>query len=86
MKSSDRINDIFFSMLLLLSADFSKINFFQKKSFKNTILVSNGLDPNQDRRFVGSYLDPNCLQNLVISRRQKSSLARTELMLILNDN
>ena len=39
-------------MFLLLSADpfkFFKINFFSSKnSFKNTIRVSNGLDPDQD--------------------------------------
>ena len=37
-------------MLLLSSADF--------------IRVSNGKDPDQDRRFVSPDLDPNCLQRL----------------------
>ena len=32
------------------------VDFFQKNYFRNTIRVSNGLDPDQD-------LDPNCLQS-----------------------
>ena len=28
------------------------------------MLASNGLDPDQDRRFVGPDLGPNCLQRL----------------------
>ena len=43
--------------------NFYKINFC-KISFRNTIRVSNGLDPDQDRRSVGPDLGPNCLQNL----------------------
>ena len=50
-------------MLLMSSADIFKINFF-KKSFRNTIRVSNGLDPDQDRRSVGPDLGRNCLQSL----------------------
>ena len=43
-------------MLLLSSADFFfKIKVF-KKSFRNTIRVSNGLDPDLDRPFVGPDL------------------------------
>ena len=34
------------------------------KSFKKTIGVSNSLDPDQTRRFVGSDLGTNCLQRL----------------------
>ena len=37
---------------------------FSKHSFRNTIRVSNGLDPDQGRRFVGPCLGPNCLQRL----------------------
>ena len=48
-------------MLLLLSADFFLKLTFSKNSFRNTIRVSNGLDPDQDRR---SDLGPNCLQRL----------------------
>ena len=49
-------------MLLLLSADFFKINFFQKNySGTLSIRVSNSLDQNQDRHFVGPDLGPSCL-------------------------
>ena len=37
---------------------------FSKNSFRNTIRVSNGLDPDQDRRFVIPDLGPTCLQML----------------------
>ena len=51
------------------------------KSLRNTIRMSNSLDPDQDRHSVGTDLGPNCLH--VISRRQKS-LARKELKVMLN--
>ena len=35
---------------------------FPKMSFGITIRVSNGLDPDQDRRKVGPDLGPNCLE------------------------
>ena len=50
-------------MLLLLSADFFHNSFF-KNSFRTTIRVSNGLDPNQDLHSVGPGQGPNCLQRL----------------------
>ena len=37
---------------------------FSKKIFRNTIRVSNSLDPDQALRFVGPDLGPNCLQRL----------------------
>ena len=37
-------------MLLLSSADFFSQLTFSKNSFKKTIRVSNGLDPDQDQR------------------------------------
>ena len=37
---------------------------FSKNSFKNTIKVSNNLDPDQARHIVGPDLGPNCLQKL----------------------
>ena len=47
---------------------FLKIHFlkstFLKNSFRNTIRVSNNLDPDQDRHSVGPDLGPNCLQRL----------------------
>ena len=51
-------------MLLLLSAGFFQNQLFSKNSFRNTIRVSNGLDPDQHRHSVGPDLDPNCLQRL----------------------
>ena len=55
---------------------FFKINFF-KKFFQDAIRVSNGLDPDQDRRSVGPDLGPNCLQRL--SADDNSLLATNEL-------
>ena len=40
---------------------FSKIDFW-KNSLMNIIRVSNSLDPDQARHFVGPDLGPNCLQ------------------------
>ena len=36
--------------------------FFKSFFFKNAIRVSNRLDPDQARQFVGPGLGPNCLQ------------------------
>ena len=52
-------------MLLLSSADFFLKLTFSKKTFRNTIRVSNGLDLDQDRQNVGSKLFAK-----VISRKQ----------------
>ena len=52
-----------FFLIFLLSAIFSKST-FSKNSFKNTIRMSNSLDPDQARHFVGPDLGPNCLQKL----------------------
>ena len=43
---------------------FSKIIFFIEFFHRDTIIVSNGLNPDQDPRKVGPDLDPNCLQRL----------------------
>ena len=37
----------------------------------NTIRVSNGLGPDQDRRSVGPDLGPNCLQKLLAEDKTK---------------
>ena len=47
---------------VLSSADFFQNKLFLKNSFRDAIRVSNSLDPDQAQRFVGSDLDPNCLQ------------------------
>ena len=54
-----------FFMLLFSSADFffSKLA-FSKSSFRNTIIVSNSLDPEQAHYYVGPELGPICLQSL----------------------
>ena len=49
---------------LLSSADFFSKLIFSENSFANTIRVSNILDPDQSRHFVGPNLGPNCLQKL----------------------
>ena len=48
----------------LSSADFFPKSSFSKISFRNTIRVTNSLDPDQARHFVGPDLGPNCLQRL----------------------
>ena len=49
---------------LFLSADFFSKLTFSKNSFRYTVKMSNGLDPDQDRRSVGPDPGPNCLQRL----------------------
>ena len=50
---------------------FFKTNIF-KYSFRNTtIRVSNSLDPDKDRRYVGPDLGPNCLQRLLADNKSK---------------
>ena len=51
---------------------------FSKKSFRNTIWVSNRLDSDQARRFVRPDLGPICLQRLSAddTRRQKIDTKR----------
>ena len=64
-----------------LSADFFKTN-FKKNYFRNTIKLSNSLDPDQDtfcRCSSGSKLFAK-----VINRQQKSLLAREELINLEN--
>ena len=56
---------------------FSKLT-YSKNSFKNTIRVSKGLVPDQNRHSVGPDLGPNLLQRL--SADDKSLLARKELI------
>ena len=49
----------------LSSADFVKKNQKKsKKSFKNATGMSNSLDPDQARHFIGPDLGPNCLHRL----------------------
>ena len=77
---------VIFHAFVVVCLHFSKITFL-KKSFRKTVRVSNGLDPDQDRRSVGLFLDPNCLQKLSVddkSRRyQGKSLAYPTSKVIL---
>ena len=50
---------MFFGHLLISSK-----STFLKNSFSNTVRVSNRLDPDQARHFVGPGLGQNCLQKL----------------------
>ena len=43
----------------------------KKKTFRNTIRVSNSLDSDQARHFVGPDLDPNCLQGLSVDDKSR---------------
>ena len=51
---------------------FFRINFLKKNSGRDTFRVSNSLDPDQARHFVGPDLGPNCLQ----TSSEKSKQAR----------
>ena len=53
----------YFFVLLLSSADFSKL-LFSINFFRNTFRVSNILDSDEDQGSVGPHLGPNCLQRL----------------------
>ena len=46
---------------------------FQRK-FRNTVRVSNRLDPDQARRSVGPGLGPTCLQMLNVSTDEKNDI------------
>ena len=56
-----RLNFTFFLSFVIL---FFSRSTFSKSSFRNTIRVSNSLDPNKNLHFVGPDLVPNCLQKL----------------------
>ena len=56
------VTNVFLSFLS--STDFFLKSMFSKNYFRNTIRVSNSLDPDQVRHFVGPDLGPNCLQRL----------------------
>ena len=52
-----------FHAFVVVCWQFFKMNFF-KIPFRNPIRVSNSLDLDQDRHFVGPDLGPNCLQRV----------------------
>ena len=51
-----------------LSSDFFQNQLFQKNYFRNTIVMSNCLDLDQNRHCVSPDLDPNCLQRLLAGK------------------
>ena len=53
---------------------------FSKNSFRNDFEVSNSLDPDQARNFVGPDLGPNFLQRLSADdiRRQRVDIVRSQ--------
>ena len=53
----------FFLSFAVVLFFFSKLT-FEKNSFRYAIRMSNSLDPDQARRFVGPDLCPNCLLRL----------------------
>ena len=57
---------------------FFKINFW-KENFSNAFGVSTGLDPDQDRHFVGPDLDPNCVQRLSYQQMTKVATSKKKL-------
>ena len=68
---------IFFETYVIICWLLIKINFF-KKSFSNTIRVSNGLYPDQNRRSVGTELGPNYLQMLSADKERVGYLGNNE--------
>ena len=52
---------------------------FSKNHFRNTIRVSNGLDPDQDRQNVGPDLGPNCLQRTSADDRSPANTERLKM-------
>ena len=60
-----------------------KVKLFSKHSFRNTILVSNSLDPDQARHSVGPDLGPTSLRWLLADDK-KWPLARKGLIPVKN--
>ena len=54
---------IFHAFVVVCRVVFFKID-FSTNSFRNTMRVSNRLDPDQGRCYVSPDLTPNCLQRL----------------------
>ena len=71
-----------FSCFFCRLLTFFKIT-FSKTSFKNTIRVSNGLDPDQDRNFVGPNLGTNCLQRLSADKKVAASKERVKMSILV---
>ena len=68
---------IFFETFVIICWLLIKINFF-KYSYRNTIRVSNGLYPDQNRRYVDTELGPNYLQMLSADKERVGNLGINE--------
>ena len=66
-------------MLFVVCWYFSKSN-FPKNSFRNTIRVSNSLDPHQALQFVVSDPCPNCLQKLSADDASRQKIKHSQLL------
>ena len=68
---------IFFETFVIICWLLIKINIL-KKSYRNTITVSNGLYPDQNLRSVGTKLGPNYLQMLSADKERAGNLVNSE--------
>ena len=58
--------------MILLSAAFFFQNELFQKTFRNTIRVSNSMDPDLARHFIGPDLGSNCLQRLSADNKSRN--------------
>ena len=61
---------LFYSLLIFFKST------FLKNYFRNTIRVSNSVDPDMARRFVGPDFGPNCLQKLSVDDTRRKIVNR----------
>ena len=75
-----RVNTLHAGQLFMLCycclLTFFHFNFCQKKSFRNTIRVSNSLDLDQAQHSVSSDLGPDCLQRLSVEQMTKVTASK----------
>ena len=67
----DQLLDFPILLLLFLHTLLCAIFYSLDAGFFNTIRVSNSLDPDQERHFVGPDLGPNCLQRLSADNKSR---------------
>ena len=84
--SSGDINSsiLFCFSCFLLSADFFQNQLF-RKILSGIPSVSNSLDPDQARQFVGPELGPNCLQKLSAEDISRQRVNTKELVTSLHE-
>ena len=61
-------------MLGNFSCFLSPYKFIQNQLFQNTIRVSNGLDPDQGRRYVSPDMGPNCFIYVLMSKASQGAM------------